>query len=251
MTAKIPIQNGKYAIVDKEDYERVNNFIWYYHKRNKNVWTEIDGEIIQLSHFILNEKPKGLFIAHRDKDDLNFTKSNLVYVDYKERQRLSKGHVNSTSKYKGVSYDRSRNKWVAQARINGKNKFIGRFDNEDDAARAYNRVIKEYCGETAYLNNIGVDNNRKSDEKESTPIMQRTKTNTKNKYRGVTKSYKEKWLSRMYIDGKREYLGCFSTPVEAAKAYDKKAYELYGDKAILNFPELIGEYKREVTNNGS
>lgn len=47
-------------------------------------------------------------------------------------------------------------------------------------------------------------------------------------------------------DKKTSYLGYFTDEVEAAKAYDKKAYELHGDKAILNFPENLEEYKKGI-----
>jgi hypothetical protein len=33
------------------------------------------------------------------------------------------------------------------------------------------------------------------------------------------------------------YLGCFDNEIEAAKAYDAKAVEILGDKAITNFPQ--------------
>jgi len=41
------------------------------------------------------------------------------------------------SKYKGVSYDNSRNKWLAFVNRNDRFKNLGRFDNEEDAAKAY------------------------------------------------------------------------------------------------------------------
>lgn len=42
-------------------------------------------------------------------------------------------------------------------------------------------------------------------------------------------------------DKKTSYLGYFTDEVEAAKAY-----ELHGDKAILNFPENLEEYKKGI-----
>lgn len=48
-----------------------------------------------------------------------------------------------TSKYRGVSYNKERNKWICQIMVNGKLYRIGRFEKEEGAAGAYNRFIEE------------------------------------------------------------------------------------------------------------
>lgn len=45
-----------------------------------------------------------------------------------------------------------------------------------------------------------------------------------------------KWQSRITIDGKTICLGCFKSDEEAARAYDAKAVEVFGQFAHLNFP---------------
>lgn len=240
MTAKIPLQNGEYAIVDKEDYERCMEHTWTYHNKLKTVNATINGATVQLTSFIRNFTKTEEFIMHKDGNNLNFTKNNLIDANGSERIQNNKGHSNSTSMYKGVSWDKSRSKWVVQARALGKNVYIGRFDNEDEAAKAYNEYINEQYGEHAYKNVIGANNNKSSEETKAEKVeMARKKKNSNNKFLGVRQVYKDGYSARITVNGKREYLGYFSTPEQAAKAYDKKAYELYGDKAILNFPELI------------
>ena len=61
---------------------------------------------------------------------------------------------NSTSKYLGVY--RNRNKWKVQIRGNGQKINIGAFDNEEQAALAYNREAVRYHKEFANLNIIQV-----------------------------------------------------------------------------------------------
>jgi hypothetical protein len=46
-----------------------------------------------------------------------------------------------------------------------------------------------------------------------------------------------KWEAQIRCRGKVYYLGFFDDEVEAAKARDRKAYELHGAFAYLNFPE--------------
>jgi hypothetical protein len=48
---------------------------------------------------------------------------------------------------------------------------------------------------------------------------------------------KNKWLAGLQYGGKYYHLGLFDDEVEAAKARDRKAYELLGAYAYLNFPE--------------
>jgi len=53
---------------------------------------------------------------------------------------------------------------------------------------------------------------------------------------GVYRS-KNKWLAYVTRHGKYHYVGVFEDEVEAAKARERKAYELHGEYAYLNFPE--------------
>ena len=52
-------------------------------------------------------------------------------------------------------------------------------------------------------------------------------------YKGVTK-HKDKWTARLTINGKNLYLGLFDSPLEAARAYDQAALNIFGDYARIN-----------------
>jgi hypothetical protein len=54
-------------------------------------------------------------------------------------------------------------------------------------------------------------------------------------FKGIVKSG-QKWRAKLNYKGRYIHLGYFSTPEEAAKAYDKKAFEIYGEFVQLNFP---------------
>lgn len=52
----------------------------------------------------------------------------------------------NTSGIKGVSWDKSRNKWVAQIQFKGKNYYLGRYANKEDAREAREKAEKEMFG---------------------------------------------------------------------------------------------------------
>jgi hypothetical protein len=62
--------------------------------------------------------------------------------------------------------------------------------------------------------------------------------NKTSQYKGVYKRnrIKKPYLVQIRIDGKKQNIGSFSNEIEAARAYDKVAKEVYGDFAFLNFP---------------
>lgn len=67
------------------------------------------------------------------------------------------------------------------------------------------------------------------------------------KYKGVSlKIHLKKWVSQIQHEGKLYYMGVYATEEEAGMAYDKKALELFGEFAYLNFPELKQEYLKNL-----
>ena len=84
----------------------------------------------------LNHIPNGydIVVDHIDNDKLNNNVNNLQLISH--RQNCSKDKKGGASKYIGVTWDKKRNKWIAQIHINGKQKYLGSFTNELEASRA-------------------------------------------------------------------------------------------------------------------
>lgn len=246
MAKEILLQNGMIAIVDDEDYERISQYKWAARTDENDSVLKIynSSEIrttISLNRFILNLEDEQKVI-HKDGDELNFTKKNLVVVDQAIVTRKRRGNKNSSSKYKGVYFSSQTGKWRAQIKTGGKTKHLGLFVDESDAAKAYNKAAIEYFGKHAYQNIIGEDNSAKTFEIER--FSQRRKGN-KLGYKGVSK-HKDKFEAKVWNGEKFIYAGISADLKEAAKMHDRKAYELFGKKAVLNFPELIDEYKKQI-----
>lgn len=148
---------NKVALVSDEDYEKVLLHNWYV-ETNKYVRSVTRFNRVSLHRYILNLPPKTGIIDHIDGNTLNNTRENLRLVTRSQNQyNRRKGNTTTSSKpskYKGVFWYRSRRVWRSTIRANGKIHLVGQFDNEDDAARAYNIKAKELHGEFACLNII-------------------------------------------------------------------------------------------------
>lgn len=256
MVKEIPLQNGMVALVDDEDFESVNQFNWYVTgitETNFNVETtmRIDDKrkSVSLQRYVSVDLKDKEIIIFKDKNPLNCQKNNLIVANIRAKSLSKRGVRNSSSKYKGVSWFKNLNKWVAKIRVNGKDKHLGYFVDEDKAAEAYNEAAKIYFGELGYLNVIGEDNSAISiTTKQNIRVSRKPKKQTTSSYKGVHwRTERSKWIATIIKDKKSYWLGQFDSEEQAAKAYDKKAYELHGDKATLNFPELIEEYKNSLS----
>lgn len=240
MVKEIPLQNGMVALVDDEDYENVMKHVWWV---STNKWsTQIRNKHDEsLARFVLYvDKGDKRKVTFKDGDALNNQKENLVLVEQSMLLAKSRGHRDGSSKYKGVCWDKRSKKWISNITVNKKRYYLGSFDDEDEAAMVYNKAAIELIGESSYLNEIGKDNSSESPAKFEKVRQQRYRSAVG--FKGVYKNY-NKYEARIIINSKDVYIGLFGTPEEAAEEYDKKAYESYGDKAILNFPENLNEYQ--------
>ena len=82
-------------------------------------------------------------VDHKDRNKLNNNIENLRELTKSENNKNADKRKNCTSKHKGVSWDKRRRKWEARLMLNGKNLFLGYFNNEDDAGQAVNDKIRE------------------------------------------------------------------------------------------------------------
>lgn len=156
---KIPLTQGKFAIVDDEDYDHLMQWKWLYMNVGYAARKEYLGggrknqkqKTIYL-HDYLNCPADGLQTDHINENKLDNRKENLRTADRSENQRNKKMLRNNTSGYKGVTWDKKSNKWKAQISINNMVKYLGVFLNKNDAAIAYNDAALKISGEFAALN---------------------------------------------------------------------------------------------------
>ena len=91
-------------------------------------------------------------VDHKDRNSLNNHLSNLRWCTRKENNQNKSKHKNGTSIYKGVCFNKSKNKWIARIYQNDQQIHLGYFTNESEAGRAYDRKAIELFGVFAKLN---------------------------------------------------------------------------------------------------
>lgn len=150
----IPLTKGKEAKVDSEDYDRLSKHKWYTHTSGKNEYARRcgpDGRFYM--HREILGAPEGMQVDHINHDGLDNRKCNLRIATPSQNmcnQKSGRGQ----SRFKGVSRTES-GRWASEIWVNSKKHYLGRYDTEEDAARAYNRVAEKYHGEFAKLNEVG------------------------------------------------------------------------------------------------
>jgi hypothetical protein len=155
----IPLTQGMFTKVDDDMFEYLNQWKWcalkggntYYAVRTLNI--KKDGKwsckSIRMHREIMNAK-KGEMVDHKYHDGLDNQKSNLRLCTQSENLKNKKS--SGTSKYLGVCWINRDKKWQATINLNGKNKNLGLFTNEENAAISYDKAAKIHHGEFANLN---------------------------------------------------------------------------------------------------
>jgi hypothetical protein len=170
---RIKLTQDKWALVDDEDYDRLNEHKWYAKREHKsrsskdkfyvrrNSPTDSNGKRKPiLMHREITNAPKGMSVDHINGNPLDNRKDNLRVCTYSQNQ-MNRGKIkNNTSGYKGVFYmkrtkdmiNEHLKPWKAQIRFNGKVIYLGIYKTKEPAARIYDKKALELFGEFAQLN---------------------------------------------------------------------------------------------------
>lgn len=159
---QIPLTNSTmFALVDDEDYAKVNLYNWGYYFNDRGhgtVKTKLRGsrKNIPLARYILNDLSSQT-VDHIDRNPLNNQKSNLRSTTFKVNAQNTTP-FGKTSKYKGVSLAkrmiRFGKPWTAQINVNKHVHYLGCFETQEEAAEVYNKAALKFFGSHAFLNVI-------------------------------------------------------------------------------------------------
>lgn len=151
---EIPVTNTRPAIVNDSDYELVARHKW--HRSSKGYAQTVlplgrGQQRTVLMHRLILDAPKGIQVDHIDHDKLNNRRSNIRLCSGHDNQGNRRSSVGS-SRFKGVTWSKQKRKWKAYIQQRKSTCYLGYYDAEEAAARAYDAAAREYFGEFAYLN---------------------------------------------------------------------------------------------------
>src|SRR5690606_36282447 len=148
---EIPLTKGYVALVDDEDYEWLSQWKWTALVTGKQVYGyRKSGRTNILIHRLITDAPRGSVVDHINRNTLDNQRENLRVVGRKENALNSSFKPNGTSSYRGVRF--SKGAWQAEIMVNRKYIYLGRFRDEIDAARAYDKAAVEHFKGDARLN---------------------------------------------------------------------------------------------------
>tara|TARA_R100000664_G_C2694378_1_gene97202 strand:+ start:116 stop:706 length:591 start_codon:yes stop_codon:yes gene_type:complete len=162
---------GKHTvIIDTEDWDMAKGYRWSISTHSAHLYpyaaTTVlhpDGGLrkdgykrmttLKIHHLVLGKPPKGKVVDHRNHNGLDNRKDNLRVITQSQNLLNRRSSKNSSSKHRGVSWRKTKNKWRAQIKFNKKPIHIGYFTCEKEAARAYNKKALELWGDEHVLLN--------------------------------------------------------------------------------------------------
>lgn len=159
----LALSQNKFAIVDANDYDRLNKYKWCLSKtphtnyamrrtKGKRINGRRVGRKVIMMHRLIMNAPRHLVVDHINHNGLDNRKKNLRLCTRAENNRNRRPFNINGSGYKGVSWDKYRKRFLAAIRCNGKYYNLGRFKSEITAAKAYDKKAKQLFGQFAFLN---------------------------------------------------------------------------------------------------
>jgi hypothetical protein len=155
---RIYLGEGQWTILDQEDYCRLRKYRWIVYGRGQSLYAfrykfiGPNTTTMMSMHREILVSTDGRFVDHRNCNSLDNRRSNLRFATRAENNCNRRKQKNTTSQYLGVCFDKRIKNWVGVVVHNKKRYWLGRFDSEIEAAKAYDEKANQLFGEFARLN---------------------------------------------------------------------------------------------------
>jgi len=149
---KIPLSQNKFALVDDEDFDFLNQWKWHlsntgYAMCSIHLGKGSDGKYKHKNismHRLINKTPKGKDTDHINHHTLDNRKANLRTVSRKQNHWNMKTRNTSKSGISGVNWSNSKKRWRVRIMVDYKDIYIGVFKYLEDAINARKKAEKRY-----------------------------------------------------------------------------------------------------------
>lgn len=155
----IPLSQGRFALVDENIAEQVNQRFWCAVVRRKNnvryaLFRDQKSKKGIFLHNWIMQVPEGKVVDHINGDGLDCRRINMrICLPAENKRNNGKWSSKTSSQFKGVHYaPRYRLKWAAAIGVNRKTIHLGRFKTEIEAAKAYDAAARTHFGAFARPN---------------------------------------------------------------------------------------------------
>lgn len=157
LVVEIPLWFGDDIVavttINAGDVPLIEGYKWYYYGRYASRGENRNGKSIRIpiQNVIMgvdNTIDSTILVDHIDHKPLNNCRPNLRIIPRKGNSQNRLPNKNSTSCYRGVSWKAERNKWRALVYFDGRDRFLGYFDDEEEAARVasnFRRMVMPYA----------------------------------------------------------------------------------------------------------
>lgn len=157
---KIPLTHGMFALVDDEDYDWLMQWRWRVGRTRYAGHVAVRGRLLSdasgtpniLMHRAIMQTPLEQDVNHRNRNLLDNQRHNLRNCEPGQSRCYRKIQQGYTSQYKGVHWHVRMKKWLARITYKYERTYLGLFDDEIEAAKAYDEAALALHGEYAQLN---------------------------------------------------------------------------------------------------
>lgn len=155
-----PKAAGRVVLIDDDDFGLVGAYTWHVQERHRPgrrpngpyaaTTEKRDDRLLTLTmHKLITGWDRTDHINHNGLDN---RRANLRPASTAQNAHNERPQIGTSSKYKGVTWHKRVGKWQAAIKTNGKNRYLGCFESEEEAALTYNAAAIETYGEFAHVN---------------------------------------------------------------------------------------------------
>ena len=160
---EIKLTQGKVALVDDSNYDRLISMGKWYAQKSRNgvfyVCKKVAGSdgkfrFLSMHRFLAGINDWSVKVDHANGDGLDNRMSN-IRLSTNSQNLMNRGKTSlNSSGYKGVTWSKKGKAFYASITHNKKTIHLGTFNDKVSAAIAYNAAAIQFHGEFAKLNQI-------------------------------------------------------------------------------------------------